>query len=436
MLLLTLLSEIAHLAHDLAVALCDLIVGRKRRRYQHTILIRAPRDAVWRALDADTISFGTIIPVTFAKERVAGADDVYRSMLQIGDEKPDAMTTWRQTLRREGEAMHGRILADGAEPGSVHDLFGYELSASPGGTRLTVFREVMPKGVLDAVMASFWMRLEARSYRKKIEKDAGAQSTALQRLTSPGIVISLLAFASFCYLWGLGFAVTIAVVILLHELGHALAMKLVGMEVKGIYLIPFFGGLAVPKTPYRTDFQAGFVCLMGPGFSLVPTFAFLGAYQLFGGSILHQAVQVSAIINLLNLLPILPLDGGHVIKSILTAVNRRLANIAAAVGLVAGLFLAWRFETYVLGALMLLVAGSLLFPAKDKDRNEPERTPMSGLAAAVLFLGLLVTVAGHGYAGYSTYSAVKHEQRATAPAADRGAPVAVPVPVRKGDALG
>ena len=85
MLLLTLLSEIAHLAHDLAVALCDLIVGRKRRRYQHTILIRAPRDAVWRALDADTISFGTIIPVTFAKERVAGADDAELTILQIGD---------------------------------------------------------------------------------------------------------------------------------------------------------------------------------------------------------------------------------------------------------------------------------------------------------------------------------------------------------------
>ena len=249
----------------------------------------------------------------------------------------------------------------------------------------------MPKGVLDAVMASFWMRLEARSYRKKIEKDAGAQSTALQRLTSPGIVISLLAFASFCYLWGLGFAVTIAVVILLHELGHALAMKLVGMEVKGIYLIPFFGGLAVPEDSVSTDFQAGFVCLMGPGFSLVPTFAFLGAYQLFGGSILHQAVQVSAIINLLNLLPILPLDGGHVIKSILTAVNRRLANIAAAVGLVAGIFLAWRFETYVLGALMLLVAGGLLFPGQGQG---PERA-RAGADVGPGRRGAVPRLAGH-----------------------------------------
>lgn len=201
-------------------------------------------------------------------------------------------------------------------------------------------------------------------------------------------------------------------------------------------MIPFFGGIAVPKSPYRTDFQTGFVCLMGPGFSLVPTFAFLAAYQIIGGAILYEAALVSAIINLINLLPILPLDGGHVVKSILTAVNRRLANIAAVIGCAAGVFLAWRYETYILGVLVLLVAGGLLFPGNDKDRKELERAPMSGLVAAVLLVGLLATAAGHGYAGYSVYSSAKHtqqqEQRTTAPATPSG----MPTPVRKADASG
>jgi Zn-dependent protease len=34
----------------------------------------------------------------------------------------------------------------------------------------------------------------------------------------------------------------------LHELGHAAAMQMVGIPVQGIYLIPFLGGAAVPKT--------------------------------------------------------------------------------------------------------------------------------------------------------------------------------------------
>jgi Zn-dependent protease len=338
-------------------------------------------------------------------------------------------------LRREGEALHCRILVDGTESELVHgpdDRLGYELSTSPEGTRLTVFREVTPNGIMDAILAPFGARVGARTYKKKIEKEVGAPRTTLERLAASGIVLSLVAFASFCYLWGFQFAAILAVVILLHELGHVLAMKLVGMEVKGIYLIPFFGGIAVPKSPYRTDFQTGFVCLMGPGFSLVPTFAFLAAYQIIGGAILYDAALVSAIINLINLLPILPLDGGHVVKSILTAVNRRLANIAALIGCAAGVFLAWRYETYILGVLVLLVAGGLLFPGKDKDQKEPERVPMSGLAAAVLLVGLLVTAAGHGYAGYSVYSAVKQEQRATAPATPSG----MPTPLRRADASG
>jgi Zn-dependent protease len=439
MLLLTFLAEIAHLTHDLAVALYDLVAGRKRRRYQHSVLVRAPQDAVWRAVDADTITLGTIIPMTATTELVAGTEDVYRTDFQIGDEKPHATMTWRQELRREGEALHCRILVDGTESGLVHgpdDRLGYELATSPEGTRLTVFREVTPNGILDAILAPFGARVGARTYKKKIEKEVGAPRTTLERLAASGIVLSLVAFASFCYLWGFQFAATLAVVILLHELGHALAMKLVGMEVKGIYLIPFFGGIAVPKSPYRTDFQTGFVCLMGPGFSLVPTFAFLAAYQIIGGAILYEAALVSAIINLINLLPILPLDGGHVVKSILTAVNRRLANIAAVIGCAAGVFLAWRYETYILGVLVLLVAGGLLFPGNDKDRKELERAPMSGLAAAVLLVGLLATAAGHGYAGYSVYSSAKHaqqrEQRATAPATPSG----MPTPVRKADASG
>jgi Zn-dependent protease len=435
MLLLTFLAEIAHLTHDLAVALYDLVVGRKRRRFQHSVLVRAPQDAVWRAVDADTITFGSIIPMTAITERVAGTEDVYRTDFQIGDEKPHTKMTWHQELRREGEALHCRILVDGTESELVHgpdDRLGYELSTSPEGTRLTVFREVTPNGIMDAILAPFGTRVGARTYKKKIEKEVGAPRTSLERLAASGIVLSLVAFASFCYLWGFQFAAILAVVILLHELGHVLAMKLVGMEVKGIYLIPFFGGIAVPKSPYRTDFQTGFVCLMGPGFSLVPTFAFLAAYQIIGGAILYDAALVSAIINLINLLPILPLDGGHVVKSILTAVNRRLANIAALIGCAAGVFLAWRYETYILGVLVLLVAGGLLFPGKDKDQKEPERVPMSGLAAAVLLVGLLVTAAGHGYAGYSVYSAVKQEQRATAPATPSG----MPTPLRRADASG
>ena len=58
--------------------------------------------------------------------------------------------------------------------------------------------------------------------------------TMLERLTGLGVVSTVLAFASFWYLMDLRFAVIVATVILLHQLGHAIAMRLVGLQVKGI----------------------------------------------------------------------------------------------------------------------------------------------------------------------------------------------------------
>jgi membrane-associated protease RseP (regulator of RpoE activity) len=210
-------------------------------------------------------------------------------------------------------------------------------------------------------------------------------------------------------------AALLAVVILLHELGHALAFRLVGMQPKGIYLVPFMGGLATAKTPFRTDFQEGFVCLMGPGFSLIPTFAFLIGYLASGNSTLYTATAISAFVNLLNLAPILPLDGGRVIRAVLTALSRRLALIVSCVGVPLGLLGAWWLNDYVFGGLVLIVAIGLWGSVKTGDAADDQTVPMSRMSAAILLAGFIVTAAGHGYAGYSAYSA--HQKSASAGAA-------------------
>ena len=76
-----------------------------------------------------------------------------------------------------------------------------------------------------------------------------------------------------------------------------------------------------------------------------------------------------------------------------------------------GLLAAWWIGSYLLAIIVLLAAGGLLFPGKDQDKPEERSIPMSGALAAALFAGLFVTAAGHGYAGYTAYSAFKQEQR-------------------------
>jgi Zn-dependent protease len=395
--------EMFRFARDLAIALIDATIGFKRKRYEYTTIIRSGSDRVWQAITAETCTFGSLVPIHVTNEPVPNRENVFRIKTNY-----DQVIVWRQTLRREGQALHCEILTDGTDPEllcGADDHFGYELAETTEGTRLTLFREVTPRSVMDALLAPFGLRSAARTYKKQIEKELDLKPTLVGRLTSFGIGVSILAFASFWYTMGLEVAALLAVVILLHELGHALAFRLVGMQPKGIYLVPFMGGLATAKTPFRTDFQDGFVSLMGPGFSLIPTFAFLIGYHATGNSTLYTATAISAFVNFLNLAPILPLDGGHVIKTVLTAVSRRLALIVSCIGVPLGLLGAWWLKDYVFGGLVLIVAIGLWRSIKTGDAADDQTVPMSRFSAAILLAGFIITAAGHGYAGYSAYSA-------------------------------
>ena len=133
-------------------------------------------------------------------------------------------------------------------------------------------------------------------------------------------------------------------------------MLMVGVGVRGIYLIPFFGGAAVPKTAYRTEGRLGFVALMGPALSLIPTLGLLAMYRATGDIRLGQAADVFAVINAVNLLPIYPLDGGLILNALIGSVSRKSALIAAWIGILTGLGLAIYLQSFLIGIPFLLFA--------------------------------------------------------------------------------
>jgi Zn-dependent protease len=126
--------------------------------------------------------------------------------------------------------------------------------------------------------------------------------------------------------------------------------------VRGIYLIPFFGGAAVPKTAYRTEGRLGFVALMGPCLSLIPTLGLLAIYRATGDIHLRQAAEMFAVINAANLLPIYPLDGGLILNALIGSVSRKSALIAGWIGILTGLGLAIYLQSFLIGIPFLLFA--------------------------------------------------------------------------------
>ncbi len=109
-------------------------------------------------------------------------------------------------------------------------------------------------------------------------------------------------------------------VVAFHEFGHYAAMRLFGYEGTSVFFVPFLGAATTGRKPDVTLSQEMVVLMAGP----VPGIAMGTGLVLADPGILGSAVGSELVamligINLLNLLPVLPLDGGKVIERILLA---------------------------------------------------------------------------------------------------------------------
>lgn len=111
------------------------------------------------------------------------------------------------------------------------------------------------------------------------------------------------------------FAVALVAILMFHEYGHIRGMKKFGIPTKGIYLIPFFGGMAIGEK-HKSQWQDVYISMMGPVYGLMMTVVFYLIYSFTGSHFAGLVASISALLNLFNLLPVHPLDGGRVIKAL------------------------------------------------------------------------------------------------------------------------
>lgn len=138
------------------------------------------------------------------------------------------------------------------------------------------------------------------------------------------VALAAASVSVYSIMFSVEFALALIAILVFHEYGHLRAMKKFGIPTKGMYLIPFVGGLAVGDKP-RTRWQDVTISLMGPIYGLAMTVAFYIAYLITGGHFVGLVASMSALINLFNLLPVYPLDGGRVVKSLVFSGRKRLA---------------------------------------------------------------------------------------------------------------
>jgi len=122
---------------------------------------------------------------------------------------------------------------------------------------------------------------------------------------------ALVSVAAYSLFWGWEFALGFVLLILIHEIGHVIALRREGIPASAPMFIPFMGAVIGARSLGDNALAEARVGLAGP---LLGSLA-AGAVALAGGlahsAFLEALGYTGLLINLFNLLPVVPLDGGR-----------------------------------------------------------------------------------------------------------------------------
>ena len=144
-----------------------------------------------------------------------------------------------------------------------------------------------------------------------------SQSNVWLRSVSSLALYLAVGFYFFSQNWTLLLVLT--VVVILHELGHFLAMKFYNYKDLGIFFIPLVGAYASGKKHEVSQFQSSVILLAGPvpGIILGIILHILTPYltnDMYDLYTLDKVAWILIYLNLFNLLPVYPLDGGQLLN--------------------------------------------------------------------------------------------------------------------------
>jgi Zn-dependent protease len=204
--------------------------------------------------------------------------------------------------------------------------------------------------------------------------------------TSASMLVSVAAYA---LIWGWRFGLGFVLLLLVHEMGHVLQLRREGIRAGAPMFVPFLGALVAMKELPKDAGAEARVGLAGPVLGSIGALVPLGLYALTGDELFRALAFVGFFLNLFNLLPVLPLDGG-----------RAMAALSPWVWFVGYAALAV-LTVLVPNPIMLLVLllGGLETWRRWRQRGTPEAEeynrvrPGTRVAVAAVYIGLAALLA-------------------------------------------
>lgn len=127
---------------------------------------------------------------------------------------------------------------------------------------------------------------------------------------------AFVSVAAYALIWGWQFGLGFVLLLFVHELGHVAVAKYQGLPVSAPVFIPFMGALILMKEMPQNAWREAQIALGGPIVGALGAAACWGAGVALDSDLLVALAYVGFLLNLFNLIPILPLDGGRAVGAV------------------------------------------------------------------------------------------------------------------------
>jgi Zn-dependent protease len=199
----------------------------------------------------------------------------------------------------------------------------------------------------------------------------------------------LVSVAAYALIWGWKFAFGFVVLLFVHEMGHVLQLRREGIKASAPLFIPFMGAFVGMKQMPQNAAAEARVGLAGPVLGAIGCLVPLVLFEATGNEFWKALAFTGFFLNLFNLLPVLPLDGGRA----MAALSPWMWFVGFGL-LVAATFL---FPSPIM--LLILLFGGMETLRRWRARKTPQSEAYHQVsrgqraAVAVVYLGLAVALA-------------------------------------------
>ena len=131
----------------------------------------------------------------------------------------------------------------------------------------------------------------------------------IKLLTTAGT--ALVSVAAYSVIWGWEFAVGFVALLFVHEMGHVVALRREGIKASPPMFVPFLGAVIAARSLGDNALAEARVGLAGPIFGTAAAAVVAAIGLATHNGLLEALGYVGFLLNLFNLLPVVPLDGGR-----------------------------------------------------------------------------------------------------------------------------